>query len=331
MEINPEFLALAKKSVKGEEPKLSGPAPEPGKTETETKDKITKSPAKAVVDAVFMMDCTGSMGSFIAKAKETIKKMITDIKENYSESSIFVGFVAYRDHCDKDLIEFKDLTGDIEDVYKFIDTLKASGGGDEAEAIADGLEYSANKISWRDEDSLRLLIHVCDAPPHGKEFGGGDDYPEGCPCKCDYKELLKKLYKMKVQYLILNFTSSVDKMIAIFKQYHDDIDSIKTEGGAGGIEAEYDGEMPKVCDMRACAEDMYNEDEEEECNDIDLCEAPPMHMKEEAMPKKSKAPPKSFMPLEKMEVPMSMPKSAASEMGSKISSSVLSKAKKKWG
>ena len=321
MEINPEFLKVAKESV--DVPKLEAAAPAP-ETNPVSTAAITKSPAKAVVDAVFMMDCTGSMSSFIAKAKQTIKKMITDIKEHYNESSIFVGFVAYRDHCDKDLLQCKDLTGDVEDIYKFIDTLSATGGGDTAEAVADGLDYAANKISWREEDALRLLIHVCDAPPHGKEFGcSSDDYPNGCPCKLDYKEALKKLGKLKVQYLVLNFTRDVDTMINVYKQYYEDI-----EGMSIANDLAQSASYAAPCEADICCED-------EEMPSSAFTSKPPAEEEKAAMggftfaKAETEIPPASAF---RSAPPKSMPvRSAADMMEREVSSKVMSKAMKKWG
>ena len=228
MEINPEFLRVAKASVGVPEGKAEVHKEEEKNLATQMAASHEKVAAKAVVDAVFMMDCTGSMGSFLAKAKQTIKKMITDIKDHYTESSIFIAFIAYYDHCDSKVLDYRDLTGDVEEIYRFIDSLTARGGDDTAEAVADALDCAAHKITWRQEDALRLLIHICDAPPHGREFEcSSDSYPDGCPCKIDYKVCLKRLSELKTQYLILNFTSYVDKMVEVFKQFHDDIENLR--------------------------------------------------------------------------------------------------------
>ncbi len=316
MMFDADFLGMAKKSVEKPAADSAAPAPVPVPAPaTGAVPLATKSPAKAVVDAVFMMDCTGSMGSFIAQAKETIKKMITDIKEHYSESSIFVGFIAYRDHCDGTVLETKGLTGDVEDVYHFIEKLNASGGGDTAEAVADGLNFAANKIEWRNEDALRLLIHVCDAPPHGKEFCcSSDDYPAGCPCGVDYKACLKKLGEMKVQYLVLNFTQEVATMIKIFKMYHDDVESMDMAPSAAVHS--YSGEKAACCDKKY--EEARSDSDEAEC-DEDMtkkdCEEKPKMKKKAAAPHMS----------------MKCEEAPASKMKDMVSASIMSKAKSKWG
>eukprot|EP01022_Parablepharisma_sp_SALTPOND_P015155 TRINITY_DN2117_c0_g1_i1.p1 TRINITY_DN2117_c0_g1~~TRINITY_DN2117_c0_g1_i1.p1 ORF type:complete len:275 (-),score=26.05 TRINITY_DN2117_c0_g1_i1:97-921(-) len=191
----------------------------------EIKSHLIKATDKTLVDVVFMCDCTGSMGRYMAKAKDTARQILADVKAAYAEASVFFGFIGYRDHCDDKLIEFLDLTGDVEQVTKFIDKLSPTGGGDEAEAVVDGLEYAAHKVTWR-EDAMRQLVHILDAPPHGKEFGGRDYHPKGCPCNLDYKKLLKEIKELNVEYMVLNFTKKVDKMVKVYRKYFEEIESV---------------------------------------------------------------------------------------------------------
>eukprot|EP01022_Parablepharisma_sp_SALTPOND_P015156 TRINITY_DN2117_c0_g1_i2.p1 TRINITY_DN2117_c0_g1~~TRINITY_DN2117_c0_g1_i2.p1 ORF type:complete len:299 (-),score=23.45 TRINITY_DN2117_c0_g1_i2:97-993(-) len=215
----------------------------------EIKSHLIKATDKTLVDVVFMCDCTGSMGRYMAKAKDTARQILADVKAAYAEASVFFGFIGYRDHCDDKLIEFLDLTGDVEQVTKFIDKLSPTGGGDEAEAVVDGLEYAAHKVTWREdgdgyinyqlsiildkaimhlllENAMRQLVHILDAPPHGKEFGGRDYHPKGCPCNLDYKKLLKEIKELNVEYMVLNFTKKVDKMVKVYRKYFEEIESV---------------------------------------------------------------------------------------------------------
>lgn len=66
----------------------------------------------------------------------------------------------------------------------------------------DGLRDGITKTSWRSalsnqQKSCRFLFHICDAPPHGEEYGYiSSDYEwtkDGCPCgtkREDIKNLL---------------------------------------------------------------------------------------------------------------------------------------------
>ena len=65
----------------------------------------------------------------------------------------------------------------------------------------------------------------------GREFTKHrDDHPDGCPCGYDYKNLLRKLDKLKTKYVILNCTNLINEMITIFKTYHKDIQNLHIEG-----------------------------------------------------------------------------------------------------
>lgn len=181
---------------------------------------------KELVDVLFLCDCTGSMSSFIGAAKATVKKMTKDIQDKYNTSSIRIGFIGYRDHCDNPVYEKMQMTDDNEEIYKFVDHLTATGGGDTPEAIADALKAAVEEIEWRGS-SLKLVILISDAPPHGKEYTSGDDtYPDGCPCKTDCKEMMKKLNDMDTQIMILTFGALLAKMVEVFKTCHKDIEVI---------------------------------------------------------------------------------------------------------
>ena len=54
------------------------------------------------VDVCFCVDCTGSMASYIAAAKETCKGLIASITKDTMVKNVKFAFVAYRDHPPED-------------------------------------------------------------------------------------------------------------------------------------------------------------------------------------------------------------------------------------
>ena len=52
------------------------------------------------LDIAFLVDCTGSMGSYIAETKKDIEQIVSSIKETF-ENKVQVAFVGYRDHNDR--------------------------------------------------------------------------------------------------------------------------------------------------------------------------------------------------------------------------------------
>lgn len=58
-----------------------------------------------MLDLVFCIDCTSSMGAYINRAKETVREISNKVIQNAEESldssfdkSIRLGLVAFRDH-----------------------------------------------------------------------------------------------------------------------------------------------------------------------------------------------------------------------------------------
>lgn len=77
---------------------------------------------------------------------------------------------------------------------------------------------------------LQIIIHFCDAPPHGSQFGGGGDaHPNGCPCGLNEHTILSEIKKKNIKLAILNVTSeeALAPMFSIFKQIMPDLISAK--------------------------------------------------------------------------------------------------------
>ena len=54
---------------------------------------------------MFIIDCTGSMYSWIDASKKEIKSIIECIRNQYFGIKIRISVIAYRDHCDGEEIE----------------------------------------------------------------------------------------------------------------------------------------------------------------------------------------------------------------------------------
>ena len=133
------------------------------------------------IDIMFIIDCTGSMGSWIEACKKEIKSIIDCVRNQHFNIQIRTSIVAYRDHCDGDKIsDVLPFTTDIVACQKFLTQLGAFGGGDGPEDVAGGFE-NALKQNWQAAANYAILL--ADAPAHGDKYHspGGDDYPKGDP------------------------------------------------------------------------------------------------------------------------------------------------------
>ena len=129
-------------------------------------------------DIIYMIDATGSMGSYLEAAKDQCINISNELKSKFNNFDYQFGGIFYRDPIDStsDKNDMIDLTDNVPTLKNFISKMKATGGGDYAEDWAGGYDIAVNKIKWR--NGLRLIIHICDADAHGKEYTtSGDNHP----------------------------------------------------------------------------------------------------------------------------------------------------------
>jgi len=187
------------------------------------------------VDIVFLVDCTASMNSIFKGVKKFIRKLVWDAHKSLYQyllekvDPIKVGLVMYRDHINNGQGNFNeispvdvvDLNSDLINFKSVVMKMKAEGGGDEAEAVLDGIDAVINQISWR-SDSIKFLYHLLDAPPHGKDFNKNieDNYPDGCPCYLDHVDLLTEMRALDIHYNLVKLSDKVEKMINVFSEIY---------------------------------------------------------------------------------------------------------------
>lgn len=205
------------------------------------------------VDVVFLLDCTKSMKENIKKARKSIDKIMNLLK-SICDADMQVGFVGYREHPQNDdatpITILKQLTSDTVQVKEFIEKeAKPIGGGDLAEAVADGLYLVNEKIEWR-KDSNKFIFHILDAPPHGEKYHYKPDLPQvdfymdGCPCGHDCIEILKEINRKKITYCMITVIDSVwgetypqalDNMKILFKEANNEMYIVELNDEKGVI------------------------------------------------------------------------------------------------
>ncbi len=128
-------------------------------------------PAKAKLDLVFLVDATGSMDDEIDKRKSSLRSITDEVARLPSHPDLCLGLVAYRDRGDAFFVRSHDLTNDVNAFQGALNELQAAGGGDEPEAMNEALHETVHHISWRGDQTTRLVVLVADAPPH-LDYGG---------------------------------------------------------------------------------------------------------------------------------------------------------------
>lgn len=100
------------------------------------------------VDICFMLDCTGSMYSYIKEAKTVVHRVVDKLAKKFPDFKLRCAFVGYRDHCDgSQRISVMPFGSEKDNFKAFVSNVKVTGGGDECEDVFGGLE-AANSLEW---------------------------------------------------------------------------------------------------------------------------------------------------------------------------------------
>jgi hypothetical protein len=118
-----------------------------------------------VLDILFLIDTTGSMGDELRYLKEEISDVIGKIAGSNPGYTINLALLFYRDTKDEYVTRYFDFSTNIAEQQKNLAKQSASGGGDFPEAVDKALSEAVEK-NWNSGYATRLIFHVCDAPPH---------------------------------------------------------------------------------------------------------------------------------------------------------------------
>ncbi|MCI0684737.1 MAG: VWA domain-containing protein [Gemmataceae bacterium] len=173
------------------------------------------------LDLAIVLDTTGSMGDELDFLKGEIRGISKVIHDRFPEVQQRFALVVYRDDRDdyvSRIFDFKSL----EAFHQNLSAQRSGGGGDFPEAVHRGLE-DANQLTWRSQDTARVLFWVADAPPHAQHMNrtmaaagalrkqGITIYPMACSGYDDGCELTMRSAAMLTggQFLFLTDDSGV--------------------------------------------------------------------------------------------------------------------------
>lgn len=117
------------------------------------------------LDFMIMCDTTGSMSDELAYLQEELKDIITRIQHDNSNVPTRLSVNFYRDEGDEYVVCEYPFTEDISAAAEELGKQYAAGGGDFPEAVHTALDSAVNNHDWQ-EDSVKLMFLVLDAPPH---------------------------------------------------------------------------------------------------------------------------------------------------------------------
>lgn len=127
-----------------------------------------------VIDLMFVIDVTGSMGDEIRYLQAELEDVINRVSAANANATVRLSLLFYRDHEDSvplRYVDFRDVTDPANLTAQLAELAKerADGGGDYEEAVDEALLTAVGK-GWS-EKSTKLLFLVLDAPAHsGQEY-----------------------------------------------------------------------------------------------------------------------------------------------------------------
>lgn len=124
---------------------------------------------QANIDIAFIVDATGSMSDEISFLKADLTDIIAKVGNKHADANIRTAALFYRDEGDDYLTRVSDFSTDLKVTTAFIAKQQAGGGGDYPEAVHTALEVGLQQLSWRENNSIRLVFMLLDAPPHKQD------------------------------------------------------------------------------------------------------------------------------------------------------------------
>jgi len=126
-----------------------------------------------VIELMFVVDVTGSMGDEITYLKTELADVINRVVAANEQVQINLAFLFYRDHSDNEVFSYYDFV-DVSNAeglayqQKKLSAQRASGGGDYPEALDEALMQAVEK-NWSDKATTKIIFNILDAPIHGKK------------------------------------------------------------------------------------------------------------------------------------------------------------------
>lgn len=119
-----------------------------------------------ILDVVFVVDATGSMGDELEYLKVELNDVINKVKEKNERITFRLGSVFYRDKGDEYIVRKTGISENINKGIHFIQSQNAAGGGDYPEAVDAALNTAIHELSWHKNAITKIIFLVLDAPPH---------------------------------------------------------------------------------------------------------------------------------------------------------------------
>ena len=188
------------------------------------KEILSKNINHSLYDILYLIDATGSMEPYVKEIKNQCKLINIRLLDREPGLSFKFGGVFYRDPVDSigDVHEVYSLTDDISSFKKSIEKIECSGGGDESEDWVGAYKKVLN-MNWR--NGVKIVIHITDAPAHGRQFIEEDSHSEEVP---KLIEIIKKVADYNIRVIQFSIEGGPTNCFNFFKEIYEKNNGIIT-------------------------------------------------------------------------------------------------------
>ena len=118
----------------------------------------------------FIIDNTNSMGSWMNFIKDICNNLFKEITQKFNKYEFYFGCVLYADHIsiNTDKNYKINFTQDEKEFKSKLEEIEIQKGDDVAEDWVSGFQIALDELNWG--NGTKLIIHIADAPHHGKIF-----------------------------------------------------------------------------------------------------------------------------------------------------------------
>ena len=120
-----------------------------------------------VIQIMFVIDTTGSMGDELEYIKAEVVDIMQQVEVAFPSTRLELAVMVYRDYGDNYVTKYFDFTTNFNSQKEFVSNENAGGGGDFEEAVHTALTEASQK-QWSDNAKTKLLFHIADAPAHNE-------------------------------------------------------------------------------------------------------------------------------------------------------------------
>lgn len=122
------------------------------------------------IKLMFVVDVTGSMGDELNYLENELADVVKRVAAYEDDIEFELALLFYRDNGDREKFayhDFKNVCDEelLSETLEIIAAQTATGGGDYEEAVDEALELAMQK-DWGEDNCVRLIFHILDAPPH---------------------------------------------------------------------------------------------------------------------------------------------------------------------